>query len=456
MAAALLVTAACEQAPESNGGNAKAVELPNIVLIVADDFGAPYHGFMGNTDVETPNLDALAKSGIVFRNGYAPANHCRPSLRSMVTGLLPIEYEALEAENKLAFEVSDRYAEMSSEEQRRWSDQYQFHSMKDIDTLPGLLADIGYLTWQGGKWWEFNYQNGHFSHGMTTGWAPEDVGREDWFLELMGGDGRELARKDNQAAYDFVDAAGDRPFFMWYAPELPHYPFEAPQRYLDIYKDRGYAESAVLYYANCSLFDDQLGELLTFLDERGKLDNTLVVYVNDNGWEQEPQQEYVGDPMRYNNGGDRGKLGKTDLSFRTPIIFSWPGRIGEGEVTDALIHAADIPATILEYVGLTMPAAVYGESYADVISGDSGAAREAIVGRFTQLRWEGDMMGRKANGYWIRSGPWFLSWDLDDGKTVLNDVSGDPRSDADVSSEHAELVAELKDRIQSWKEHYDN
>ena len=66
------------------------------------------------------------------------------------------------------------------------------------------------------------------------------------------------------------------------------------------------------------------------------------------------------------------------------------------------------------------------------------------------------MMGRKANGYWMRSGPWFLSWDLDDGKTVLNDVSGDPRSDADVSSEHAELVAELKDRIQSWKEHYDN
>lgn len=460
---ALAILAACQprdadRDTESSSAPEGAVEpdMPNIVLVIADDFGAPNHSFLGADYMKTPNLDALAASGIVFGNGYTPANHCRPSLRSIATGLLPIQYEALEARNRAAFMESAEYLAMSPEEQRTWSDNYQFHSMKDIQTLPGILADHGYLTWQGGKWWEFTYENGGFTHGMTTGWAPEDRDSEGWFLQFMGGDGRDLARVSCQAAYDFVDEAGDRPFFIWYAPELPHYPFDAPQKYYDIYKDEEMSESAKLYYANASWFDDRLGEFLGFLREKDELDNTLIVYVNDNGWEQEPHQEFVGDEMRFHNGGDKGKLGMYDQSFRTPIVFVWPGRIAVGQTREELIHAADIAPTILDYLGLEAPPDIYGRSYQDVISGTSTNSREEIIGRVTQLRWEGDMMGRKARGYWLRRSPWYFSWDLDTGETRLFDVEADPRSENDLAEDNEGLVADFKQRISRWRSTYEN
>ena len=438
------------QAPEGD-----APERPNIVLIVADDFGAPYHGFMGADYVHTPNVDALAASGVLFPNGYAPANHCRPSLRTFVTGLLPVQYDLREAFNRDAFMASDEFASMDAEARESWERDYQFHSMRDIETLPGILVADGYLAWQGGKWWEFTYENGHFTHGMTTGWEPEDMDDEGWFLQFMGGQGRELARVSNQAAYDFIDEAGERPFFLWYAPELPHYPFDAPQRYLDIYAGEEMSESAKLYYANASWFDDRLGELFAYLEERGKLENTLVVYVNDNGWEQEPDQEFIDDEMRFHNGGDRGKLGMYDQSFRTPIIFAWPGRIGAGQMREDLIHGADIAATILDYVGLESPESIFGRSYSDVIDSAATGPRDDIVGRVTQVRWEGDMMGRRMNGYWVRQGPWFLSWDVDTDETRLFNLVDDPRSDFDVSADHPDLVDGFKSRIDSWRAAYE-
>jgi uncharacterized sulfatase len=436
-------------------GEGATPDRPNIVLVIADDFGAPNHGFMGAEYMHSPNIDRLAEHGVVFPNGYAPANHCRPSLRTFATGLLPLQYDRLEVRNRSVHRASDEYLALSEEEREVWEDEYQFHSMRDVATLPRILSENGYLTWQGGKWWEFTYENGGFTHGMTTGWDPEDRDDEGWFLQFMGGQGRELARVSNEAAYEFVEEAGERPFFMWYAPELPHYPFDAPQEYLDLYAGDEFTESARLYYANASWLDDRLGEFFEFLDARGKLENTLIVYVNDNGWEQEPEQEFAGDEMRFHNGGDKGKLSMYDQSFRTPIIFTWPGRLEGGQVRGDLIHGADIPATILDYVGLEEPEGLYGRSYRGVIEGSSSDGRDEIVGRATQVRWEGDMMGRRMNGYWLRRGPWFFNWDVDSGTTQLYNVLDDPRSERDRSVENQRLVEEFQHRIDAWRAAYE-
>ena len=430
------------------------VDRPNVVLIIADDYGFPYHSFLGADYVKTPTMDRLAASGTVFTNGYVPANHCSPSLRSMITGLLPIQYDSLEATNRRAFMVSEEFLSMNTEEQASWQEQYRFHSMKDVPTLARILSENGYATWQGGKWWEFNYQNGGFDHGMTTGWKPEDRGNNEWFLLFMGGAGRDLARVNNQAAYDFVDLAGETPFFMWYAPELPHYPFDAPQKYYDLYADSDMSESAKRYFANVSWFDERLGEFLEYLEDKDKLENTLFIYINDNGWEQDPHQEYMGDPLRFNNGGDKGKLGLTDLSYRTPVIFSWPGRIQAGTTNPSLIHAADLTPTVLDYLGLDAPDGIFGTSYKNVLTNQSGEPRSEIVGRTTQLRSEEDMMGRKAKAYWIRQDHWFLSWDTESGEKRLYDVQRDPREDSNLASEHPELVEDLVARIQAWRAAY--
>jgi len=207
-------------------------ERPNIVLLVGDDQGYPYFGFMGADYVKTPNMDVLASSGTLFTNGYVPDNHCRPSLATLMTGILPIQYAEQSALKKDSLLATDTYLQLGENEKQEWDVNYPFQAMHYFTTLPNMLAGKGYLSFQGGKWWEFNYQNGGFTHGMTEGWTPRDQENGGkWFKQFMGGSGLELARATMQPAYDFIDMAGETPFFLWYAPELPHYPFVAPDEY---------------------------------------------------------------------------------------------------------------------------------------------------------------------------------------------------------------------------------
>ena len=168
-------------------------------------------------------------------------------------------------------------------------------------------------------------------------------------------------------------------------------------------------ESAKRYYANCTWFDDGVGALMDYLKENDEFDNTLFVYVNDNGWEQNPDQEFRHDSLRWHNGGDKGKLSVYDQSFRTPIIFSWKDKIEAGQKNDQLMHSADIPATILDFIGVDPLSNYFGKSYKTSIQGGEAALREEIIGRATQIRSEEDMMGQQIEGYWVRTPEWFLS-----------------------------------------------
>ena len=432
---------------------ASQAELPNIVLLVGDDQGYPYFGFMGADYIETPNMDVLASSGTLFTNGYVPDNHCRPSLATLMTGILPIQYNQESNEKKDSIMTTSYYKQLSEADQEVWNKEYQFQAMQYFETLPVILSQKGYLSFQGGKWWEFNYQNGGFTHGMTEGWSPEDKKNGGkWFKQFMGGSGLNLARATMQPAYDFIDLAGDSPFFLWYAPELPHYPFDAPNKYYNIYKDKEMSESAKRYYANCTWFDDGVGELIAYLKEKGKFENTLFIYVNDNGWEQEPNQEFRHDSLRWHNGGDKGKLSLFDQSFRTPIIFSWQGVIQEGVVKEDLIHSSDIPATILDYLNLEIPENYHGRSYKGIIDGSNLLSRNQVIGNITQTRWEGDMMGRRLDGYWMRTNEWFYSYNATDSIHSLYNMLDDPRNNLNLSKEKPGLVREMYEKVLKWKE----
>ena len=322
-----------------------------------------------------------------------------------------------------------------------------------FNTLPKLLAEKGYVSFQGGKWWEFSYENGGFTHGMTKGWTEEEQKTKGFFLTLMGGEGMDLARVTNQPAYDFLEETMGKPFFMWFAPSLPHYPFDAPEKYYNFYKDKDMSESAKQYYANCTWFDDAWGQMVNHLKEKGLYDNTLIIYVNDNGWEQDPDQEFWNDPMRSHNGGDKGKSSIFDMSFRTPIIFAWKDKIRKGVRTDALIHSADIPATILDYAGMEIPDDFYGVSYRDVVEGEKEHIREFVQGNVIVTRDPegGSFMGRHVEGYWVRKDHWFLRWRVTDGQLELFDLYKDLRNDVDVSNEFPSVLDELKKLAENYK-----
>jgi len=439
----LLIFIACS--PQSNDTNEEKEpenSLPNIVMIIGDDQGYPYFGFMGADYMVTPNMDSLAASGTLFTAGYVPDNHCRPSLATLMTGMLPRQYnkqvEELITENEIAKDSIPTF---------------KHHAMQYFQTLPKILKEQGYNSFQGGKWWEFHYENGGFTHGMTTGWTAEDrKNGSKWFKQFMGGQGLNLARATMEPVYEFIDQNAEQPFFIWYAPELPHYPFDAPAKYYNVYKDKKMTESAKRYYANCTWFDEGVGELIQYLKDKGEFDHTLFVYVNDNGWEQNPDQEFRHDSLRWHNGGDKGKLSVYDQSYRTPIILSWQGHIPQGVRKTELMHSADIPATLLDYLGIQTPPHYFGRSYKGIIEGQANVhPRNIILGNSNKIRSEADMMGQDVEAYWLRTSEWFFKWNLTLKEVALFDMQSDPRNNHNLAKQNPDLVQKYQTAIEGWK-----
>ena len=180
-------------------------DSPNIVLILSDDQAWTDYSYMGHAEIETPNLDALAKQSVLFRRGYVPTALCRPSLMTIITGRYAHQHGIT------GNDPSPKYAKRGSEK----NNQQRAELIANVDRYPTivkLLAERGYQCHQSGKWWEGSFQRGGFTHGMTRGF-PEPGGRH-------GDDGLTIGRKGIEPVTEFIDGAvaAKKPFFVWYAP----------------------------------------------------------------------------------------------------------------------------------------------------------------------------------------------------------------------------------------------
>lgn len=437
----------------ANEGTEHSLELPNIVLIVADDLGYPYAGFMGDTIVQTPTLDKLAGMGTVFTHGMVTQSYCAPSLRAIITGLHSARYDFLSAQLQKQLR-GEKTTDLSPEDSLIWEREFQWRAMPYFHTIPEYLTQKGYVSYQGGKWWEFNYQNGGFTDGMTTGWTKEDRKGNDFFHFLMGGTGLALGRVTNQPVFDFVENNREKPFFVWWAPDLPHWPFNAGNKYLDLYQDMDLSQSARKYYANVSWFDDALGELMAYFESEGLMENTLFIYVNDNGWDQAPSAEYRNDSLLWHTGGPKGKGSYFDQTFRTPLIFSWQGKTAP-KYNHELVSAIDILPTVLDYAAIDQPAYLPGSSLRGNIEGKSATGKEYLVGNINQLYDYQDktfFMGKPAEGFWLRNDQYHYVWDIGNQTELLFDMKNDPANERNIASENQELIAVFKSQIHQWNE----
>lgn len=424
---------------------AAAPDVPNIVLIVGDDHGWPYFGFMGDEIVKTPNLDALAKEGVVFPYGYTTASTCRPSLRSLLTGLHPLQWRA----KRRALRAKGKGDE-------------SFYRIQDFMTLPRRLAERGYVSFQGGKYWEGSYQAGGFTDGMkqpTDAAALKKWGRLN---ERAGADGLELGRTTMQPLWDFLEAHRGEPFFVWFAPKLPHTPHDPPPRYLEFYGDEDLSESARKYYANITRFDDKVGELVARLEKLKLRDKTLLVYLADNGWEQEPRRTYPVSQL----GGPKGKSSMYELGFRTPIVFNWPGRLPGGRRPGDLVSTVDLFTTLLDFAGLEPPPDRTGVNLRPSLLGEGTSSRKTVIGSMASLRpprrvetatpKTGESLLRYERAYFLRNESWHYIWYAKSKKFGDRDaeelyrIDEDPREERNVVSEHPELAERFREEIQRW------
>src|SRR5262245_39772709 len=245
----------------TGAAQAELPRAPNVVIILADDIAWTDYGFMGHKAIRTPHLDRLASGSLVYTRGYVPMSLCRPSLMSLITGLYPHQHL------------------VTGNDPPQGTDRNEMLKHVDrVPTIPKLLSAQGYACLQTGKWWEGNYQRGGFTHGMTHG-DPSRGGRH-------GDEGLKIGRQGLKPISDFLDANGEKPFFLWYAPILPHEPHNPPERLLQKYVDKTESLQVAKYWAMVEWFDETCGELLTELEKRKLADNTLVVYLADNGWIQ--------------------------------------------------------------------------------------------------------------------------------------------------------------------------
>ena len=325
-------------------------QRPNVVLIVSDDQAWDDFGFMGHELAATPRIDRLAAGSAVFRRGYGIAPLCRPSLATLATGLWPHQHGIVG--NDPAPGVS------KARLQQR---------ILQVATVPRLLADAGYRCLQTGKWWEGPATAGGFTHGMTHG-DPRRGGRH-------GDEGLKIGREGLAPIAGFLDdaVAAEDPFFVWYAPFLPHTPHTPPQRLLDKYAGRAAHPAEAKYLAMVEWFDETVGGVLDLLEERGLTDDTLVLFCIDNGW------------ITLKNGrGDfaRSKRSPYEAGIRTPILARWPGTIPVGDRPE-VVSTLDIAPTILTACGVTPPAPLPGRDLAAVAAGDGGPDRPAFGTAFT-------------------------------------------------------------------------
>src|SRR5688572_18827766 len=142
---------------------------PNIVLIISDDQAWNDYSFMGHPQIRTPNIDRLAKQSLAFTRGYVPSSLCCPSLASILTGRYPHQHKI--TSNDPPFDETDKSAGRKSQEYLRGREQMNV-LMDRVPTLPKILSERGYLSFQTGKWWQGNFRRGGFTHGMTDG-EPE-------------------------------------------------------------------------------------------------------------------------------------------------------------------------------------------------------------------------------------------------------------------------------------------
>ena len=415
-------------------GLAQESSRPNVLLIISDDQAWTDYGFMGHPVIQTPHLDRLARESLVYTRGYVPDSLCRPSLATVITGLYPHQHGITRNDPKLPDPKVNPMAGRARPEFARFYETLM-RRIETHPTLPRLLGKAGYVSLQTGKWWEGAYTRGGFTEGMTHG-DPKRGGRH-------GDAGLAIGRQGLEPIFDFIRRAKEagKPFFVWYAPMMPHAPHTPPEKYLQKYLRPELTPAQSRYYAMCEWFDQTCGDLITFLEKENLRKSTLIIYLADNGWIQDPNN-----PNRY---APRSKRSPYDGGIRTPIMLSWPGKITPLRDDENLASSIDIAPTVLTACGLPVPTNLPGINLMDR---ETVKQRRAIFGEvFEHDVADVDHPTKSLTFRWMIRENWKLIAPADpNGEPELYDVVADPFETRDLATTHPEVVKKLTEELDRW------
>lgn len=466
---------------------------PNIVYILADDLGYGELGAYGQKIIETPNLDALAKSGMLFTQHYSGAPVCAPArcvlLTGRHTGHAYVRGNDEWNERGTVWDYEAMFKEPSLEGQRPLPDS--------ILTVAEILQQAGYKTAAVGKWglgapitegvpnrqgfdffYGYNCQRQAHTYYPMHLWKNENRDLLDNKMVAPHSTLAENAAPNNSASYadfqlkeyapdkmhqealGFLDENKSNPFFLYYASPLPHLPLQAPQNWVDHYREKlgdekpytgnNYFPSQyprATYAAMISFLDEQVGDLINKLKEMGVYENTLVIFSSDNGptYTGGADTEFFESASPFITAKGRGKGSVYEGGIRVPMMAVWPDKIIANSHTDHISAFYDILPTICDLIGAPIPENADGISFLPILLGEENQVEHPY------LYWEfPEYNGQQA----LRIGKWkAVRQNIKDGNLhiELYDLSADVQEQNDVSEEYPDFVEQLKTIFQ--KEH---
>jgi len=414
---------------------------PNVVLVMTDDQGYGDLGAHGNEQIDTPHLDSFARESLWMERFYVNPL-CAPTRASLMTGRYHLRTGILHTSRGAAKMYGDEI------------------------TIAELLRDGGYRTGIFGKW--------HLGDNYPM--RPQDQGFDEVLIHKSGGIGQTPDTEANyfepvlwkngervqpkgyctdlffDTAIDFVERSKEEPFFLYLAPNVPHTPLEVSEHYSEPFVRKGVEEKVAKIYGMMKNLDENFGKLLDRVDQLQLAENTIIVFMSDNG----PTSG------RY-NAGLRGAKGSVyEGGIRVPFYVRWPARIKSGAQIDTIAAHIDILPTILDATGNRIPEGLTldGKSLLPLWLGESDEQTWSKRTLFTQhIKSIAQAPYQNATAitqhykmvtYPKSANDSHFSADTDRMDIALFDLLADPQEANDISKQKPETVAILRRAYDQW------
>ena len=431
-----------------------AQKKPNVIIIYTDDQATLDVNVLGAKDLVSPNMDKLMLSGTTFTQFYA-SPVCSPSRASLLTG-----------KNPQRAGVPGNAGQDLSRTSGLPPSEY---------TMAEMFKENGYATYLIGKWHlgyqpemrpnqqGFDYSFGHlvgcidnYSHFYYWGGDNNYVGgpnRHDLYRnnEEIFLDGEYFPDLMVKEAKKVIDKKSEDPFFMFFAMNTPHYPYQGYAKWIKYYRDKGVKHPRDLYAAFLTTQDEKIGELIQLLDDNKLRENTIIIFQSDNGHSTETRA--------YHGGGFTGpyrgaKQSLFEGGIRVPAAISWPGKIPSNQFRDQMSVNVDWMPTLIDLCGFdTDTSDMDGKSLLPIIENENAPSNHE-----KGYCWE---FGRRGDPTWVaRKGRWKLYANpYDTGrreytypeKFVLFDLENDPGESVNLYDQKPNIVYELKSLYKAWK-----
>lgn len=393
---------------------------PNVIIIFTDDQGTVDMNCYGAKDLVTPNMDGLANRGVRFTQFYSAAPVCSPSRVGLMTGRtpqhgglngnVPLDSVGMPSQ-QITIAEKMKTAGYATAHIGKW---HLGHHKETVPNAQGFDHSFGHLVGCIDNYSHFFYWSGPNKHDLWRN-GKEVFHNGEFFPDLMV-----------KEAGEFIDKNKDQPFFIYFALNTPHYPYQGSPKWLEYYRDLPYPRN--LYAAFLSTTDDRIGALLSEIENAGLTNDTIIIFQSDHGASEEVRAHKGGGSAGPHRGA---KFSLYEGGIRVPAIISWPGNLPQNEVRNQIATGCDWFPTIMELCKI--PAAEHeidGKSLLPVINSKSARSAHKI------FHW------KSGKSVAVREGKWKLV--MSGKKAELFDLPNDLGESRNLVKEHPEMVEKLR------------